>query len=52
MSEGGLFDFVLCVGNFSARDEDIFIKIHENEVRAPPRSVGRPHRLGLPVGRG
>ena len=30
---GNLFDFVLCVGNFSARDEDIFVKLHESEVQ-------------------
>ena len=27
------FDFVLGLGNFSARDEDVFLKLHEAEVR-------------------
>eukprot|EP00965_Chrysotila_dentata_P031605 1053771-Pleurochrysis_carterae.AAC.1 len=27
------FDFVLCLGNFSARDEDIFLKLHSAEQR-------------------
>ena len=29
--ETPLFDFVLCVGNFSSRDEDIFAKLHQSE---------------------
>ena len=34
--ETPLFDFVLCVGNFSSRDEDIFLKLHDAEQPPPP----------------
>lgn len=35
-----LFDFVLCVGNFSARDEDIFVKLHQGEDSPSDEAAG------------